>query len=202
MTTSLDDSDHDMLVEAASVAAGKSAKPISNLIGHIVRIYPPKLTLENMEKISDSMGEPEDYKTAVLIRVEGEAKGAIIFMVNPEEVKNLLTPVAGGLELSALEEMVNIMAGSSLGGLSKLLGIMFMQTVPANATDMLRAVVNETVAELGSSEAEILCFTTILAIEDLGMTATLYMLFDSETTSKILDAEKKLVLKEQNGSAD
>jgi chemotaxis protein CheC len=190
--------ERDMLLEAASIAAGKTIKAVGNIIGQPATIVTPQLSLASMEHIADLMGKPQDIRTIVFVRIMGEARGAIVLLVDPKDVGELLANVDGKLRLSALEETTNVIAGSALGSLSKLLNILFLQSVPASTTDMLRAVVNEIVVELGSTTEEILCMVAGVQIGTRGIPISMYILFDAETTHAVIKAGNR-VAKRQRG---
>jgi len=195
MSMILDPFERDLLLEVASIAAGKSIAPITNVTGQTVTIIPPRLILDHMEKIADSMGHPEDLKTVVFIRIIGDAHGAVVLLIDPENLNILLPHIENNLKISALEEITNIISGASLGGLSNFLGLELLQSTPHSATDMLRAVVNEIVTEVGISNAQILCFAIHLKVGPTSVPITLYMMFDDISSAKILESGKKHIEK-------
>lgn len=190
MNSQLSAYEHDVLLEASQIAAGNSVKSVKSVVGQKVVIVPPELLITSMEHIADAMGKPEDKKTIVLVEITGEAHGAIVLLVDPQNVDSLLASVDESLRASALEEMTNIVAGAALGGMSRLLGIVFLQTVPVTSTDMVRAVVNEIVSEIGEKSSQILCSIIGLKVGPLDIPVSLYLLFDEATTQAIINAGK------------
>jgi chemotaxis protein CheC len=189
----LDSFEHDLLLEVASVAAGKSIKPINSVTAQAVSITSVNLALESMERIADTMGNPQELKTVVLVRITGETNGAIVLMLNPDDINNLLPTIDNNLRSSALEEIANIISGASLGGLSRLLNMGFTQSTPQKTTDMLRAVINEIVTEIGNNDSQILCFVINLKVGVKPTPISLYLLFDQKTSLAILDSGRKQV---------
>jgi chemotaxis protein CheC len=200
MSSDLDSFERDLLLETASVAAGKTLKPIASVIEQSASIEPPQLLLTGIEHIADSMGKPEEAKTVVFVRIAGESRGAIVLLVDPHDVGQLLPHVADTLKNSALEEMTNIMAGASLSGLSKLLGMEFLQSVPTSTTDMLRAVVNEVVSEIGGNTSRLLCMIISLKIGPTNIPASMYLMFDTDSTAAIIKAGKRAAERKHGGS--
>ena len=187
--------ERDMLLEAASITAGKTIRAISNIIGQRATISPPQLELTGIEHIADHMGKPQELKTMVLIRIMGEAQGAVVMLINPDDLNHLMANFDAKLRVSALEEMTNVVAGAALGSLSKFLGVMFLQSTPASTTDMLRATMNEIAGELGKDTAHILSMVTVIQIGPNKVPASLYLFFDAETTAKIIAAGKRIAKK-------
>jgi chemotaxis protein CheC len=197
----LDSFEHDLLLEVASVAAGKAIRPINSVTGQTVSIASVQLTLESMEKIADTMGSPEGLKTVVLVRITGDAHGAIVLMINPNDIDGLLPNTDDKLRISALEEIANIISGASLGGLSRLLNMKFIQSAPLQTTDMLRAVINEIVTDIGINNSQILCFTINFKVGLKPTLLSLYLLFDHETSLAIVDSGKKQI-EDKHGSTN
>jgi chemotaxis protein CheC len=195
MDSELDSFERDMLLEAASITAGKTIKAIGNIIGQRASISPPRLEMIGIEHIADHMGGPQELKTMVLIRIMGEAQGAVVLLLNPADLKHLMAHVDEKLRISALEEMTNVVAGAALGSLSKFLGILFLQSTPASTTDMLRAVMSEIAGELGEESARILSMVTTIQIGPGKTPASLYLFFDTDTTSRILVAGERIARK-------
>lgn len=73
--------------------------------------------------------------------VEGEAPGNLFFILSPEAAMNLLSRIAGielssneelgEMELSALSEIGNILAGSYLSSLADFTALSMYPTVPS-----------------------------------------------------------------------
>jgi chemotaxis protein CheC len=192
MNSELSTFERDMLLEAASITAGKTIKAINNIIKQHAAIALPQLELIGIEHITDSMGKPQDIKTMVLIRIIGEAQGAVVLVVDPNDLPRLLSNVDEKLRISALEEMTNVMAGAALGSLSKMLNILFLQSIPASTTDMLRAAMSEITGELGEKSAKVLCMTTKIQIGPDKILASMHVLFDTDTTAKVLAAGERI----------
>src|SRR5690606_11778186 len=109
----------------------------------------PKVKLLPFEEITEMLGGSEEVAIAVFLRVIGEAPGNMYFILKPKSAKQLLRHVAGihvqdgceysEMELSALAEIGNILAGSYLSSLSDLTKLHMSPTVPAIAIDMVGA---------------------------------------------------------------
>jgi chemotaxis protein CheC len=193
MQSELDPLERDMLLEAASITAGKTLKSISSLIGQSVSISSPQLVQTGIEHIADIMGDPTKATTVICVHIIGDAHGAVVLLVDPDDIEELLSTTNADLRLSALEEMTNIIAGSSLGSLSKFLSMLFLQSVPTSTTDMLRAVINDVVLSLGNNADKTLCLKINIRIGPKQILTPLYLLFDIDTTSAIIRSSKRIL---------
>jgi chemotaxis protein CheY-P-specific phosphatase CheC len=193
MNKQLDTMEKDILLETASIAAGRAIKPLQNFFKRSVSISLPKIELKKIEVIADTIGQPEAIKEVVVVGVIGDGHGAVVLVVDEGFGKKLFPKLSAKLIHSALEESVNIVSGTVLGGISKLLNMKFNQTVPSSTTGMLRATINEVVTELGSSYAEVICMPIQLKFKGIAKPAYLYLFFDVETTAKIIKAGKLVI---------
>jgi chemotaxis protein CheC len=182
--------EHDILTEVATMGAGHAIGPISKLINARIDIEVPVLKLVELEEVAGLMGEADQDMTAVIVKIQGDAAGTVLLLMDPEAAHHLVQPIAGGQEASALEEIGNILAGSALGALGRFLGLTLMQSVPGMATDMLRAMINEITAELGAQTDHILVIGISFVTTQTRIGGRLYFLFDPTSTQKILSASR------------
>ncbi len=182
--------EHDILTEVATIGAGHAIGPISKMINARIDVDVPVLQLVELEDVAGLMGEADQDMTAVMVKIQGDAAGTILLLMEPEAAIQLVRPIAAGQEVSALEEIGNILAGSALGALGHFLGLTLMQSVPGSATDMLRAMINEITAELGAQTDHILVLGISFSTAETHIGGRLYFLFDPNSTQKILAASR------------
>lgn len=129
----------DVLKEVGNIGAGNAATALSQLLNKPIDMAVPKVQLLNFEEITDKVGGAEELVYAVFLRVEGEAPGNLFFILSPEAAMNLLSRIAGielssneelgEMELSALSEIGNILAGSYLSSLADFTALSMYPTV-------------------------------------------------------------------------
>jgi chemotaxis protein CheC len=119
----------------------------------------PKVRLVPFEEVADTVGGNEKIILAIFLRVEGETSGNMFFLLSLESAKRMLQSIAGievedsehfsEMELSALNEIGNILAGSFLTSLADFTKLSMSPTVPALAIDMAGAIVSYGLLEYG-----------------------------------------------------
>ncbi|MDF2670712.1 MAG: chemotaxis protein CheC [Paenibacillus sp.] len=149
----------DVLKEVGNIGAGNAATALSRLLDKPIDMKVPKVNLLPFEDIVNSLGGSDQVVLAVFLRVEGEAPGNMFFFFSPESAKSLLSNLAGidveeegsysEMELSALSEIGNILAGSYLSSLSDFTNLNMIPTVPALAIDMLGAIISYGLLQYG-----------------------------------------------------
>ncbi|QJC52265.1 chemotaxis protein CheC [Paenibacillus albicereus] len=140
----------DVLKEVGNIGSGHAATALSTLLDRPVDMAVPKVSLVPFEEVAERVGGAEELVVAVFLRVDGDAPGNLFYIMNPVAAKRLLRRLAAmeveedleysDMELSALSEIGNILAGSYLSSLADLTRLNLAPSVPAVALDMAGAV--------------------------------------------------------------
>ena len=188
----LDSFSKDLLRETANIMAQKTVRPIENILREKTIVTKPEVMMQKMEFVADSLGQADEIKDSVFIRILGDGKGAVVLLMKPEDSAKLLTEVDKDMRMDALREIANIIAGACLGGIARLLSLKLMQSVPTAATDMSRAILNEIVSEVGMTNADLLCAQVSLSIGAGKIPLSMVFIFDNDTTNLIISKSKDL----------
>ncbi|TLS49964.1 chemotaxis protein CheC [Paenibacillus antri] len=140
----------DVLREVGNIGAGHAATALSKLLGKPVDMDVPRVNLVPFDDIAEQVGGAEAVVAAVFLRVEGDAPGNLFFLLSIDSAKQLLLELVAmetgegapftELEVSALSEIGNILAGSYLSSLADLTRLNLSPTVPGFAVDMAGAI--------------------------------------------------------------
>lgn len=113
-----------------------------------------------VERVPDEVGAGEAVVAAVFLGVVGEAPGHMLVLMRETAARALVDVLmgsAGGpagegdfseMELSALQEVGNVLASAYLGSLATLTGLHFEPTPPAVGVDMAGALLGAALAEV------------------------------------------------------
>ncbi|ATO47933.1 MULTISPECIES: chemotaxis protein CheC [Brevibacillus] len=151
----------DVLREVGNIGAGHATTALSQLIQKEIDMTVPQVKIISFQEIADFLGGDEVVVIAVFLRVEGDCPGNMFFIIDIPSAKNLLQHLLGivpqeeqeevfsEMEISALHEIGNIMAGSYLSSLADFTKLNMQPTVPALAIDMAGALLSYGLIELG-----------------------------------------------------
>lgn len=149
----------DVLKEVGNIGAGHAATALSKLLDKPVDMMVPKVRMVPFEEIAESVGGIEQVVVAIFLRVEGETPGNMFFILTQESAKRLLRHIVGiqvdgddfynEMELSALNEIGNILAGSYLSSLADFTNLNMQPTVPSLAIDMAGAILSYGLLQYG-----------------------------------------------------
>ncbi|WP_436796453.1 chemotaxis protein CheC [Desulfuribacillus stibiiarsenatis] len=150
----------DVLREIGNIGAGNAATALSKLLKKPVDMNVPRVQILSFHEIAEFVGGEETIIVTVFLRVEGDIPGNMFFILGMDSAKSLIRDIVGPsqndeefseLELSALQEIGNILAGSYLTSLSDLTKMNLQPSVPALAIDMAGAILSYGLIELGRS---------------------------------------------------
>jgi len=149
----------DVFKEVGNIGAGHAATALSQLLLTKVEMTVPNVTILPLNEVSDYLGGAEETLVGVCTKVFGDIQGKIIFLFEQNDA-SILTNLAVDLNLSevgAINELIqstlleisNIMTGAYLNALTRLTDYNLLPSVPAYACDMVGAMVNTLLADLG-----------------------------------------------------
>ncbi|MGN1120375.1 MAG: chemotaxis protein CheC [Oscillospiraceae bacterium] len=165
----------DCLKEIGNIGSGSAAAALSDMLGRGVDIRVPKVHVLEYEQAIDVMGGPENVITGILIRLIGDVKGMIMFLLEQSFADIVLNTFLckdgvelvsmNEMELSALQEMGNIMAGSYLQALGQLTDLTIDMEPPSMTVDMLGAIMNVPMTEFSEVADKVLFIDVGFVIE-------------------------------------
>jgi chemotaxis protein CheC len=155
----MSDMQFDVLKEIGNIGSGNAATALSKLIQDKINMQEPKVELARIEYLPDFVGGAEKIMIGILITLDGDINGMMMFMMDRESANRLMGILLDGinkeagpsqeLEESALKEVGNIIAGAYLASLSTLLGVTIEQSIPYMSMDMAGAILSVPAIEFG-----------------------------------------------------
>ncbi|MFE5319579.1 chemotaxis protein CheC [Paenibacillus sp. NPDC056579] len=188
----------DVLKEVGNIGAGHAATALSKLLDKPVDMLVPKVRIVAFEEIADSVGGAEQVVIAIFLRVEGETPGNLFFIMTLESAKKLLRSLVGitvthddnytDMELSALNEIGNILAGSYLSSLADFTQLSMSPTVPSLAIDMAGAILSFGLFQFGQMGDHALLIDTKFLDGNEEVKGHFFLIPDPESFDKIFKA--------------
>mgnify|MGYP000950532220 CR=1 FL=1 len=155
----MDNMDFDVLREIGNIGAGNATTALSQLINAKVEMKVPKVEMLEFKEISEILGGAERLVAGILITLQGQAEGMMMFVLDQDSAHHLVNILLGksvdnfddftDMELSALNEIGNIIAGAYLSSLSALTNLTITSSVPYMAIDMAGAILSVPAIEFG-----------------------------------------------------
>jgi len=183
----------DVLKEIGNIGAGNATTALASLLQCKVDMRVPQVKLLDFKELGSLLGGEEQELAGVLLGVEGDITGSILFLVKKEVamhlVKKLMGDMAsddfGEMERSALKEISNIITGSYLNALSGLTGLTIYPSIPDLTIDMASAILSVPAIEYGVMGDKILLIQSQIS-DDIVIDGFFIMIPDMPSYEKIL----------------
>lgn len=150
---------YDVLKEIGNIGAGNATTALSQLINTKIDMNVPKVELLEFKELADIVGGAENIVVGILLTLEGDIDGIMMFMLEKSSAHHLVNILMGKsldnfddfteMDLSALSEIGNIIAGAYLSSLATLTNMLIISSVPYMAIDMAGAILSVPAIEFG-----------------------------------------------------
>lgn len=138
----------DFLKELANIGTGHATTALSQMLqGKLFQLVVPDAQMLPFEELADFIGGLEQVVAGIFVIISGDVAGHMAFLLPLDSALLLIELLTGDgdenlneLQLSALQEVGNIMITSYLNALSKMTGLLIAPSVPGLAIDMAGAV--------------------------------------------------------------
>lgn len=201
MALSLDDLNNlqiDVLREIGNIGAGNAATALAKMLNKRIDMDVPKVKILEFKEVNEILGGAETVVVGILLNVNGDLNANIMFMLE-EQAAHIFVNILMGrpvnqilefteLELSALKEIGNILAGSYLSALSSLTNLLMYPSVPDIAIDMAGAILSVPAIEFGKVGDTVLYIETEFSEGSTKVVGDFFMVPDVESYDILLKA--------------
>ncbi len=192
----MDDMHFDILREIGNIGAGNATTALSQMINAKVDMKVPKVDLLDFKQLPDLVGGAECIVVGILLELEGEINGMMMFVLERDAAHHLVNILMGRnsdcredfseMDLSALNEIGNIIAGAYLYSLSTLTNLMIKPSVPYMSIDMAGAILSVPAIEFGKVGDKALLIESQFGEEDEHVNGYFILIPTLESYDKIL----------------
>lgn len=166
MTYSLDPIYLDVLKEIGNIGTGNAATALSTMMNRKVDMVVPKVQILAYSELAALLGGPEKLTLGIMIDVEGDLQGMIMFLLEQDFTHEVVNALLGTnidsfehmteMDLSVVQEIGNILSASYLNSIAMMTGLMLEISVPAISVDMAGAILSVPAIKYGEIGDEVL----------------------------------------------
>lgn len=166
----LDDLQYDVLKEIGNIGAGNATTALAKMINVKIDMNVPRVELVPFSELPDTFGSAEEVLAGILVQLDGDIKGMMMFLAHEESAHHLVNALMGQasqeqtgfseIEQSALSEIGNIIIGAYLSAMSNLTNLKIVTSVPYIAVDMAGAILSVPAIEFGKVGDKVLLIET------------------------------------------
>ena len=149
----------DVLRELGNIGAGNATTAIASMLSIRINMNVPKVALMEASKMGSSICPEDEIIVGVFLEVQGNIEGSMIFLLKMDSAYYLVNRLMGRdvnyqgdfdeMDLSALKEIGNIIAGSYLSALSAMTNLVITPSIPYIAVDMAASILSVPAIEFG-----------------------------------------------------
>ena len=188
---------YDVLKEIGNIGAGNAMTALSQMLGCKIDMGVPQVELLDFAEVGAAIGGEEQIMVGVFLGVEGDITGSMLFLVEQKSAKYLINKVMMGMgdpgeeftemELSAMQEVGNIITGAYLNSLSTLTNLKIFPSPPALTVDMAGAILSVPAIEFGIYGDQILMIQSKF-FDEVQIDGYFILVPDVESYKKILSS--------------
>lgn len=187
----------DILQEVGNIGIGNAATALAEFLSSKVKMTVPRTDFVPVEEVFTKIGKVEELVAAILLRVNGDLSGTVLFVFTEASALQLISHILGqpvgsirqlgDMEESVLMEIGNVLTGSFLNAVSAMTQFTIIPAVPLFTFDMLGSVINSSLLGTGMVEDQVLLIETVLTQEGNGVSGHLLFFFDIGSLDALLD---------------
>ena len=189
----------DVLREIGNIGAGNATTALSQMINMKVDMQVPKVELLGFQELPDIVGGAEKIVVGILVNLEGDVDGMMMFMVDKVCAHNLVDILMGKkpsnddsdfdeISLSALQEIGNIIGGAYLNSLSSLTNLVITESIPYLSVDMAGAILSVPAIEFGKIGDKALLIQSRFLDDEMSVDGFFILIPTVESYDKIFGA--------------
>ncbi len=195
----------DVLREIGNIGAGNAATALAKLLNRKIDMDIPRVKIMDFREVSETLGGAELPVAGIMLKVTGDLTGNILFVLKQQAAVILVNMLMGKpldsiddtdesyhefdeMEISALKEIGNILAGSYLSSLSTLTNLNIAPSVPDLAIDMAGAILSVLAIEFGKVGDTVLYIETEFTEGDKRVVGDFFLIPDVDTYSVLMNA--------------
>ena len=149
----------DVLQELGNIGAGNATTAIASMLSIRVNMNVPKVELLEVSKLGAAICPEDEIIVGIFLEIQMDIEGSMMFLMRLDYAQYLVNKLMmrdasyqgefDEMDLSALKEIGNIIAGSYLSALSTMTNLVISPSIPYLAVDMAASVLSVPAIEFG-----------------------------------------------------
>ena len=191
----LSDMHIDALREIGNIGSGNAASSLAMMLSDQIDILVPVVRILDYEQVMEELGGPEQMIVGLLLCLDGDVNGMIMFLLHQNFANTLLASLIGEADVggtvdemsySALQEVANIMAASYVNAIADLTGFTINVSVPSMCVDMLGAILSVPAIHYANISDKMIFIEDNFHGKDLNAPNHILLIPDVESLDKIM----------------
>lgn len=187
----------DVLKEIGNIGAGNATTAIAGMLGTTMKMEVPRVLLMDATKLGDAICPEEETIVGIFLEVTNDISGSMMFLMKLPAAHFLVNKLMGRpqdynepfdeMDLSAMKEIGNIIAGAYLSALSTMTNLKILPSIPYIAVDMAASILSVPAIQFGQYGDNALFIETEFG-DDIMMNGYFILMPDPDSYDNILSA--------------
>ncbi len=188
----------DVLREIGNIGAGNAVTALAKMLNKKVDMSVPQVRILEFKSVTELLGGADNLVVGILFDVTGDLEGYIMFILEQKYAHMLVNMLMSKdlsdmsdfseMDISALKEIGNILAGSYLSSLSALTNLKILTSIPDLAIDMAGAILSVPAIEFGKIGNTVLFIETEFKEDDCTIVGNFFLVPEVESYDVLLKA--------------
>ena len=185
----------DVLKEIGNIGAGNATTAIATMINARMNMHVPDVRLIEASKLGGAICPEDETIVGIFLEAETDISGSMMFLMRMDSAYYLVNTLMGRdqsyrepfseMDLSAMKEIGNIIAGSYLSALSSMTNLVITSSIPYIAVDMAAAILSVPAIQFGQYGDNALMIETEFG-DDVMMSGFFILMPEQGSYEKIL----------------
>ncbi|NLU49766.1 MAG: chemotaxis protein CheC [Syntrophomonadaceae bacterium] len=188
----------DALREIGNIGAGNAATALAQMVNAKIEMTVPRVSILSLTDVPELLGGADSHVVGIYLRVQGSIGANILFVLpidNARLLVDMLMAVPSGstrdfgeIELSALQEVGNIVAATYLNAMVMFTQLKMVPSVPGLGIDMAGAILDAILAQFGEVGDYVLVLETKFRKDRQDVVGQFFLLPEPGSLDTILSA--------------
>ncbi|PAB61248.1 chemotaxis protein CheC [Anaeromicrobium sediminis] len=161
----------DVLKEIGNIGAGNATTALATMLNKRIDMKVPKVDILEFNEVTELLGGAEKKICGINFDVDGDINGNIMFLLNMDSSKKLANMLMNKedhveelseWDISALQEVGNILSGAYVRSLTTLTQLDMKISIPSLTVDMAGAILSVPIIQYGQVGDKVLLIETEL----------------------------------------
>jgi len=212
MADLLSDFELDSIKETLAQGAGHASVALSQMANHTIQVAIPELRIVRVEYIVELIGKPSDVMMSVYVNINAACDeqnvkvGSFLLLFPPKSAVRIAAMLEGQenppeknldemteMDVSALNEVGNILTGCSLAAISDFLDVKLVEGIPVSSRDMIQASLDMIITGLAEKADNSMIFRTTLTFDSGQTRVYLFIVFEPDAVDMLRKKIKELL---------
>lgn len=187
----------DILGEIGNVGMGNVATALSSILDKKISISVPTVNMVEINELSDVLGMAEKQVVGILFGLDQDIDGMIMFVLEESFAKEIIKILnddnieeifdLNEVDVSTLQEVANIMAGSYLSAISSMSELRIGMSVPYLTIDMLGAIMAVPAVQYGQMGNQVMLIEEKIIGDGRDFDCYLILIPEVKSLKKLVD---------------